>query len=220
MLKKSIIPFFILLFFPLFIHAASTEEIIRQVQAVYDGAKDVSSEFVQKVRVAALEQDIEKKGTALFKKPGRLRVDYEGEEGRLYVSDSKKLWIYDKGDTQVNVYTVGPRTMPEEALAFLGGLGNLRAQFRVSAVSENERKTMKLNGSLDWLLLIPKNSESTLNELLLGFDRSTHTVGEAYLKNESGNLSHYFFQNVKLNSDLPDDSFVFVKPKGVREIKN
>jgi outer membrane lipoprotein carrier protein len=218
--KKLLLFSLFVLFFSPFAHAATTEEIIRQVQAVYDGARDVSSEFVQKVRVAALEQDIEKTGAAQFKKPGKLRVNYEGEEGRLYVSDSKKLWIYDMGDTQVNVYNVGPRTMPEEALAFLGGLGNLRAQFRVSAVTDNERKTMKLSEGLDWLLLIPKNPESQLDELLLGFDKSAHTVGEAYLKNESGNLSHYFFKNVRLNSDLSDDQFVFVKPKGVKEIKN
>jgi outer membrane lipoprotein-sorting protein len=68
--------------------------------------------------------------------------------------------------------------------------------------------------------LIPKNPESHLDELLLGFDRSAHTVAEAFLKNETGNVSHYFFRNVKLNSDVPESQFVFQKPKGVKEIKN
>ncbi|MFO1518080.1 MAG: hypothetical protein U1F57_00220 [bacterium] len=40
------------------------------------------------------------------------------------------------------------------------------------------------------------------------------------MKNESGNVSHYFFKNVKLNGDLPDSQFAFQKPKGVKEIKN
>jgi len=219
MLKKFLI-LFIVVFISSEVRAASVEEILGQVQAVYDGAQDVSSEFVQKVRIAALERDVEKSGTAQFKKPGRLRVEYEGEEGRLYVSDGKKLWIYEKGDTQVNVYPVNAETMPEEALAFLGGLGNLKAQFRVSAVAEKERKKLKLSESLDWLLLIPKNPASHLEELLLGFDRNTHLTSEAYLKNESGNLSHYEFKNVRLNTNPSDDKFVFAKTKGVKEIKN
>jgi len=115
---------------------------------------------------------------------------------------------------------VNAATMPEEALAFLGGLGDLKKQFRVSALSSNERKTIKANETLDWLLLIPKNPESHLDELLLGFERNSHTVGEAYLKNETGNVSHYFFKNVRLNANVADSQFVFAKPKGVKEIKN
>ncbi len=223
MQRKSLFYIFSLFLFPFSLsplHAASIEEVIQQVQATYDKAQEVGSRFVQKVKVAALEREVEKTGKAFFKKPGRLRVEYEGEEGRLYVSDGKKLWVYDTGDTQVNVYSVGPKTMPEEALAFLGGLGNLRAQFRVSGLNPTERKNIKANEQLDWLLLIPKNPESSLEELLLGFDRGSHLVSEAYLKNESGNVSHYFFKDVTLNPGFADDQFVFVKPKGVKEIKN
>ncbi|MFO1518081.1 MAG: outer membrane lipoprotein carrier protein LolA [bacterium] len=159
MLKKIIV-LSCLILLSKFSYAANTEEVIRQVQSTYEGAQDVSSQFVQKVKIAALERDVEKTGKALFKKPGKLWVEYEGEEGRLYVSDGKKLWVYDKGDSQVNVYPVNPQTMPEEALAFLGGLGNLRAQFRVSALSDNEKKIIKATSDLDWLLLIPKKEES------------------------------------------------------------
>ncbi len=214
--------FLILVFLFPFLSAAapSTEEVIKQVQGTYDNAIDVSSDFLQKVKLKALEREVEKTGKALFKKPGKLRVEYEGEEGKWYISDGKKLWIYDQGDTQVNVYAVTSQTLPEEALTFLGGLGNLRAQFRVSGLSENEKKSIAANPQLDWLLLIPKNQQSQMEELLLGFDKKAHTVIEAYLKNESGNVSHYFFKNVQLNASLPDSQFTFEKPKGVKEIKN
>jgi outer membrane lipoprotein carrier protein len=200
--------------------ASSTDEVISQVQSTYDSAQDVSSEFTQKVKIPALEREVEKMGKAYFKKPGKFYVEYEGEDGRLYVSDGKKLWVYEKGDSQVNVYPLNSGTMPEEALAFLGGLGDLKRQFKVSPLSAAEQKSIKANEQLDWLLLHPKNPESHLDELLLGFDRTTHTVDEAYLKNETGNVSHYFFKNVKLNANVADSQFVFSKPKGVKEIKN
>lgn len=210
----------VLLVSPLCTEASTTDEIIRQVQTTYENAQEISSEFIQKVKIAALEREIEKKGKASFKKPGKLRVEYEGDEGRLYLSDSKKFWVYDKGDTQVNVYPVNSQTLPDEALAFLGGLGNLHVQFQVSGLTKAQKKETSPNSQLDWLALKPKNPESNLEEMILGFDRSSHTVSEAFLKNETGNLSHYFFQNVRLNPGLEESLFVFQKPKGVKEIKN
>lgn len=211
---------FLFLIFPFLAQALTTEEIIQKVQSTYENAQDVSSDFVQQVTIASLERQIEKTGKTLFKKPGKFRVEYTGEEARLYVSDGKKLWMYDPGDKQVQVYEVSAKTIPEETLSFLGGLGNLKKQFQVSGLNATERKKIKANETLDWLLLIPKNPESTLDELLLGFDRTRYTITEAYLKNDSGNVSHYFFKNVTLNSGVKDSEFVFVKPKGVKEIKN
>lgn len=163
---------------------------------------------------------MEKKGKTFFKKPGKIKVEYSGESGRVYVSNGKKLWVYDAGDTQVNVYEVNAETIPEEALTFLGGLGNLRAQFKVSAVSKEEKTHLDIGENLDWLLLIPKNEKSKLDELILGFDKKTHLVNEAFLRNESGNTSHYFFKNVKVNNALADEEFEFKAGKGVKEIKN
>ncbi|MBL7685458.1 MAG: outer membrane lipoprotein carrier protein LolA [Deltaproteobacteria bacterium] len=196
-----------------------TEEVIQKVQATYEKAQDVSSQFVQKVKIASLEKEVEKIGKALFKKPGMFKVDYgDDSEGRVYLSNGKKLWVYDKGDTQVQVYPVSSKTIPEEALSFLGGLGNLRAQFKVNPLNEKELQATKANSQLDWLLLTPKNPESQLDELLLGFERKGYTVSEAYLKNETGNVSHYIFDQVKLNSDLKESDFSFAKTKGVKEV--
>ncbi len=214
---------FAALFFFLFSfssYAITTEKIVQNVQKTYENAQDVSSEFSQKIVISSLEKEIEKTGKTIFKKPGKLYVEYDGEDGKLYVSDGKKLWIYEKGDNQVDVYSVSAQMLPEEALAFLGGLGNLSAQFKVSSLNKNELQKIKATPNLDWLRLIPKNPKSNLEELILGFDPSTHLVTEAYLKNETGNLSHYHFKNVQLNQSIPDTKFVFVKPKGVREIKN
>ena len=222
-LLKNLVVFCTLILFPSSLFAVSSiEETVQAVQSTYEKAQDVSSEFIQKVELKALQRNIEKTGKALFKKPGRLYVEYgnNNEEGRIYISDGKKLWVYDKGDTQVNVYKVNPTTLPEEALAFLGGLGNLREQFRVSALSSTERKNLEVIDTLDWLLLIPKNPESELDALILGFDKKTHLVSEGFLKNESGNTSHYFFKNVTLNSQIPDTQFTFSKKPGVKEIQN
>lgn len=219
-MKKIIL--FVLISFSIFspLHAASLEESIQQIQSTYDKAQDVSSEFTQKIEVKSIGRELEKEGKTFFKKPGKFKVEYNGEEGRVYVSNAKKLWVYDKGDTQVNVYEVTANTIPEEALSFLGGLGNLRAQFKVTALSKIEQSNLKVKDDLDWLLLIPKNEQSKLDELLLGFDKKSHLVSEAFLKNESGNTSHYFFKNVRTNSSLLDSEFEFKAEKGVKEIKN
>ncbi len=199
--------------------SATPDEIARQVQATYEKAQNVSSAFTQKVKIEALEREIEKSGEVTFQKPGKLRVEYTGDRGRLYVSDGKKLWVYEKGDSQVNVYQVTPKTLPEETLAFLGGLGNLNKQFTVRDATKKVREK-KITGNLDWLLLVPRQASSQLEEMLLGFNPTSHLVEEAYLKNETGNQSHYFFKKVVVNSKFEDSKFVFGKVKGVKEIRN
>lgn len=194
--------------------------LVHQIQSTYESAKDISSTFVQKVKIAALEREVEKTGKTFFKKPGKMRIEYDGKDGRQYISNGKILWIYEPGDSQVQVQALKEGGLPQEALAFLGGLGNLEKQFQVRPPTPAERKEKNLTPSLDWLMLKPKNTQSTLQEMFLGFNPTTHLVWEGYLKNETGNENHYLFKNVKTNTNLEENLFEFKKPKGVKEVKH
>src|SRR5690606_35883412 len=95
-----------------------------RVQAAYEATRDLSMDFVQETYVEVLERKVKKRGRALFQKPGKFAISYEGKKGREYLCDGKTLWIYRNGDKQVEVYGVNNERVPAEALSFLGGLGN------------------------------------------------------------------------------------------------
>jgi outer membrane lipoprotein-sorting protein len=183
-----------------------------RVQQAYERAKDMSLEFVQATYVASLEREVTKQGVAQFKKPGKLHIDYAGEGGRQYLSDGKTLWIFPRGDPQIQTIPLNDETVPAEALSFLGGLGNLKRDFAVEEVDEKKWAQLKTEkGSLRWLELTPLQKRSTIQCLIMGFDPESYLAKEIYLFTESGNLSHYRITAVKTNSGLADSLFELKK---------
>ena len=200
----------ILLLLPAALQAAAEEPVSAladRVQALYEGAQDLSMEFEQKTYVAVLEKEVSKKGSARFKKPGKMAIRYEGEGGRNYLSDGKSLWIFETGDSQIQSMAVDESNMPAEALTFLGGLGRLKRDFAVEAVDPKKWAALKREGKdLSWMELTPLAKKSGLAWLVMGFDASS-LAKEAFLSTDSGNLSHYVFKQVTLNPGLGDEIF-------------
>jgi outer membrane lipoprotein-sorting protein len=205
---------FLFLLFPLAARAAgeaSVSELADRVQSLYESAQDLSMDFGQKTYVAVLEKEVSKKGSARFKKPGKMAIRYEGEGGRNYLSDGKSLWIFESGDSQVQKMSVSETDMPAEALTFLGGLGRLKQDFAVEVVDPKKWKSLKRERQdLSWMELTPLNKQSGLAWMVMGFDGG-NLAREAFLSTDTGNLSHYTFDKVTLNQGLSDDLFKYSK---------
>lgn len=203
-----------ILLLPLSLQAAAdpaASQLADKVQGVYEGAQDLSMDFDQKTYVAVLEKEVTKKGSARFKKPGKMAIRYEGAGGRNYLSDGKSLWIFESGDSQVQSMGVADTNMPAEALTFLGGLGRLKRDFAVEEVDAKKWKNLKRERQdLSWMELTPLNKQSGLAWLVMGFD-SGNIAREAFLSTDTGNLSHYTFDNVTLNQGLSDELFKYSK---------
>ncbi len=212
-MKKRLLSL-VLLLFPLLVQAAAEDSVsglADRVQSLYEGAQDLSMEFGQKTYVAVLEKEVSKRGSARFKKPGKMAIRYEGEGGRNYLSDGKTLWVFESGDAQVQKMSVSETDMPAEALSFLGGLGRLKRDFAVESVDPKKWKSLKRERQdLSWMELTPLNKQSGLAWLVMGFDAG-NIAREAFLSTDTGNLSHYTFDSVTLNQGLSDDLFKYSK---------
>jgi outer membrane lipoprotein-sorting protein len=166
----------------------------------------------QKTYVALLEKEISKKGSASFKKPGKMAIRYEGAQGRNYLSNGKTLWSFETGDPQVQKYPLNDESLDAEALSFLGGLGNLKRDFAVEEVESKKLSELKREKQgLKWLELTPLQKRSSLQWLVMGFAPDSALAQEVFLYNDSGNLSHYIFDKVELNPGLGDELFEYKK---------
>ncbi len=200
----------LLIIFPHFADALEIAGLVEQIQKTYEKADDLSMSFVQKTYVALLEREVQKKGEAQFKKPGKFVIHYAGGRGRNYVSNGKKLWIYESGDQAVSVTDLSQEGIPPEALSFLGGLGNLKKDFAVEEVDPKKAGTLKKEkSSLEWLELTPKQKRSSIRWLVMGFNPKTYLVEEMFLYNDSENLSHYVFDKIMVNQGLSDKIFEY-----------
>jgi len=185
-----------------------------RVQQTYEQATDLSIEFNQKTYVALLDREVAKKGKALFKKPGKMSIRYEGDRGRSYLSDGKTLWISEEGDPAAQAYALNEDNVPAEALSFLGGLGRLKRDFAVEEVDPKKWAQLKRDQEkLQWMELTPLKKSSSLQWLVMGFDPVSAYAREVFLFTDSGNLSHYTFDKVELNKGLGDELFEYKKKK-------
>jgi len=199
---------------PQLVAADELSSFAQKIQKTYESTQDLSMDFTQRTYVAVLEKEVSKKGVALFKKPGKFSIHYEGPQGRNYLSNGKKLWIYETGDSQVQESPVNDDTLPSEALSFLGGLGNLTRDFAVEEVDPKKVTQLKLDMSnLRWMELTPLKKRSSLDSLVMGFEKGNGVAREIYLFTDSGNLSHYQIEKVQFNPGLNDSEFEYKKSK-------
>lgn len=176
---------------------------IDRIESKYQSIDDLAASFVQETHVKLIGRAVRKKGKFMFKKGGRLRIEYEGKDGKHYVSDGTTLWIYVPGDpASLETYAVDDRTVPKEALSFMGGFGKLKKEFRIS---ESNRFKGRSEGTIA-LHLVPRSRGAQYESLdaLFGPD---HILEEMIVTNTSGNVSRYTLSKIRTNTGLSDSIF-------------
>ena len=174
---------------------ASASGLVRQVQEAYRKTDSFHANFVQKTHVAILDRDIDEQGELTFAKPGKFLIYYQGKNERKYISDGNTLWIVRPREKELETYPHVKDLLSNEALIFLGGLGNMSKDFRVSEKTSNT------------LLLIPLRKTAPFVRLLLKIDPESHLACEATLFPKSGNQSRYVFSDTEVNQEIPEEIF-------------
>lgn len=196
--------------------ASEFDTLFQNLKNTYQHAESWQADFTQSTYVELLGRSITKNGEMFLKKPGKLKIIYFGAHPKMYVSNSRKLWIYTEGDSQVEFYPNVSSVVSREALAFLQGLGELDRDFLMATP---KGASVIKDPSLKSVELKPKTKNSPLRKIILGVDEKTGLVKETVLYNASGNQTHYLFKKIRLNPLLVDSLFEFKKPTGVIEIR-
>lgn len=179
--------------------AYSAGGLVEKVQETYGKTGSFRADFVQRTFIEVLEREVEEKGSLIFARSGRFLIHYQGSRERKYISDGRTLWIHHPLEGEVEVYEKAGDLLSREALVFLGGLGEMEKEFKVTE-----------NGS-DRLTLIPRKKGSLFLKILLRVDPETGLVKEADLSSRSGNKSRYLFSSIRTNEPVSDGTFRYKK---------
>ncbi len=179
-----------------------------KVQETYARTDTFAADFTQRTLVELLDRDVEEAGHLIFSKPGRFQIHYKGRNERQYISDGQTLWIYRPREKEVEVIERVQDTVSREALVFLGGLGEMQREFKVTEP--------KAGGLV--LDLVPRSKSSPFTKLSLTIDPETSLVSAVELFPKSGNRSRYEFKKVQSNQPVPGSTFQF-KKGGVKETR-
>jgi outer membrane lipoprotein carrier protein len=187
--------------------------VVDRVQQRYDSATDYHAKFGQTLTNAAFGRKTASSGEVLFKKPGRMRWNYEKPEAKTYVADGATLWLYEPEDKQAFKQDLKSSQLPA-ALAFLTGRGKLATEFDVTFAKDSP-----YGSPGDYVLsLAPKQPQAQVKSILFVVDPATFNVRESVITDSQGNINDLLFTDIRINGGVPDGTFRFSPPAGVRVI--
>ena len=189
------------------------QTVLDRMQKRYDQAKDFHARFSQNYSRAVVGRATLSTGTITFKKPGRMRWDYEKPEPRMFLSNGQVLWLYEPSEKQAFKQDLKTSQLPA-ALAFLMGKGKITDEFDVTFA-----KDAKQGRPGDFrLALAPKQPQSAYKSILFVVDPKEFLVRESVLVDSQGNTNHFTFDGLEVNSKIADSVFKRTPPAGVRVV--
>ena len=156
----------------------------------------------------------------MFKKPGMMRWDYDQPNGKVIVSNGKKLLVYEPGDEgekgQVLEQQISSAQLPQ-ALAFLMGTGRLQNDFTFRMLDAKREGY----AAGDVLELKPKRPTPHFVRLLFYVERTPELRGlvrRLLIIDSDGNRNRFDFSAIKLNGNAAAKQFDFTAPNGTRKV--
>jgi outer membrane lipoprotein carrier protein len=187
----------------------SLNEIVAKVQGQYDAHGDFKADFVQESLVKSLGRKQVSEGAVFFKKPGKMRWNYQKPFKQEIVSDGKTLWSYRPEEKQVLVSPMSQAAQGKVPSTFLAGLGNLQIDFQIRWAKEPSPQEPY------YLELTPNEFQGSLEKLFLLIDRENYRILQAKIQDVMGNTTQISFSKIQFDNRLPDSLFAFAPPKGV-----
>lgn len=198
---------------------ADLRGVLEQMQKRYDQAKDFRARFTQNYTRAMVGRSTVSTGTLAFKKPGRMRWDYDKPEVRMFLSNGQVLWLYEPEEKQAFKQDLKSSQLPA-ALAFLMGKGKITDEFDVTLAAPAKDAKEPLPGRPGdiRLSLSPKQPQSAYKSILFVVDPKEHLVRESVLVDAQGNTNHFVFDGLEANTKVSDALFKWSPPAGVRVV--
>ena len=141
-------------------------------------------------------------GKFYLQRPGKFRWDYLKPYQQQIVSKTGKVWFYDNDLDQVTIKKLDESVGSTPALLLSG---------EVSLEDNYTMEQQGVDGDLEWIKLVPKNTESSFKYLLIGLEKGSLSGME--LNDNFGQLTRIYFSNIKINTDINPTQFDFQTPK-------
>lgn len=190
------------------------ESVIGGIQKKYEQINNFQALFTQTSEVKALNKTQNAEGEVWFKKPGKMRWNYNTPNKDQIVSDGKTLWFYDEDEEQVVETPLVQVSETQSTTTLLSGLGNIKELFNASFADEGD---INLNGG--YLVdLVPKGDEE-YNKATILVDEKDMMVNTIFLYDPFGNLTTIKLADMKIDTEVSDSLFNFKAPEGTEVVK-
>jgi outer membrane lipoprotein carrier protein len=186
----------------------AAQDLARRLQAHYDTVRDFTADFTHAYRGGALHQSMTEQGQVRVKKPGRMYWTYTSPEKKEFVSDGVKIYSYIPADKVVYVSDVPTGDQASTGLLFLTGRGDLLRDFHPAVPKTQPPDAWQLD-------LVPQTQQQDFTSLSLRVDPRSLVLKGLTTTDLQDGVSTFTFANLRENTGLTDNQFVFKVPRGV-----
>jgi outer membrane lipoprotein carrier protein len=183
---------------------ADLNTVLDRLQQHYQSTRTFSARFEESITRPGVPP-VQRSGIIYYKKPGKLRWEFEGSQTETIVSDGKTIYDYDPGLNQVVETPLAQAVRSQAAAAFLLGAGDLKRDFNAVGISESDSSGVVHVG------LTPRQGGARIEA---GIDRKTYNIVTLSIGDAMGNQTYFKFSNIELNPSLEDSRFTFTPPNG------
>lgn len=172
------------------------------LKAKQTGISTVHARFIQEKQTKLLVNPIKSSGSFFFKKPDRIRWEYTGSINMQVMYDGKELWLY------------YPELSEADKISGLPQYSTL-LNFDITTLSSDYDITGKKQNDTLQLRLTPK-TKGPVTMIVMEFRGQSPFPDTVQLEDSNGELTKISFKDVKLNSELSNETFRFKPGDNIR----
>jgi len=188
---------------------------LARIKGGYAAIKDLKGGFVQTSKLKDLKKEMTFKGTFFIKIPGKMHWRYEETEKEEQVFiNGPEIIVYQKKQGQAIRRKSDENTIAQTPIALLGGLKDIEKLYDAF-----EKKDAG-GGTPDYVRFVPKNLHYNITHFDVFVAGGDFPVGKLTAYDRKGNEIEIVFKGVKVNTGVPDSTFVFTPPAGVKMVDN
>jgi outer membrane lipoprotein carrier protein len=190
------------------------QAIIGRAARVYRSLTSLKADFVQVIDNPMIDS-AESKGTLVQAGPARLAMRFSDPPGEAIVIDGKHVWIYTPSTVPGQVIRTPAPSGPVYGYNLLAWLLDRPAERYRASYLRSERVDGR---TTDVIQLIPAVPDLPFTKAVVWLDRAQALPRRLEIHEESGATRTLTLSHIQVNQSLPNQTFAFKPPKGVRVV--
>jgi outer membrane lipoprotein carrier protein len=175
---------------------AFAAEGAQRVDDYLKGLDSLKADFEQFTFNAERTQMMETRGTLYLQRPGRFRWEYSGPNPQIIIADGDRVYLHDVELKQVSHQSQTKALRGTPAL-LLANAEPIERHFEVRPIESTDGR--------DWVELIPKDAETDVVRIELGF--GTDTLDSLIMEDSFGQETRLNFTGAQRNVSLKPELF-------------
>jgi outer membrane lipoprotein carrier protein len=189
----------------------SPGSLLEEVEKRYVSTSALTAKIKKTLKLKLLEQERVQSGTIAIKKPGMFRLELDGTEKSLAISDAKTIWVVNyptdpEFDKTVRIMrSQDPKKVQSQTLlAFILGQGSLLKQYKI--------KSQKEEGDIKTYQLEPKDKSEEVQGISIAVSISKKEIISLQYVDKIENVTTVEFSDNKFDQKLETKQFKFSPP--------